>query len=107
MEIDGFFISARYNPWNGGVTDVTPESIYGGMTVTSIKDITWIERHIKGDVDGDGRVTTADALEILKYVAGLRSLIVGDAARAAADVNGDGKIDTADAMAVLRIVAGL
>ncbi|MDR2559750.1 MAG: dockerin type I repeat-containing protein [Oscillospiraceae bacterium] len=107
MEINGYLIRAIYNPNNRNITDVTPENIYGRMTVVSLRDVTWIERHIKGDVTGDGRVTTADALEILKYVAGMRSLIVGDDARAAADVNGDGKIDTADALEVLRIVAGL
>jgi hypothetical protein len=66
------------------------------------------ERFLRGDVDGDGRVTTADALEILRYAAGLPNVIEGDErALAAADVNGDGKIDTADAMRILQIVAGL
>ncbi|MDR2559437.1 MAG: cellulase family glycosylhydrolase [Oscillospiraceae bacterium] len=46
--------------------------------------------------------STADALEILKYTAGIIS-----EAPAAYDLNGDGKIDTADALIILRIVAGL
>jgi len=66
------------------------------------------ERFLRGDVNGDVRVTTTDALEILRFIAGLQNVIVGDErALAAADVNGDGKIDTADAMEILRIVAGL
>jgi hypothetical protein len=66
------------------------------------------ERFLRGDVDGDGRVTTADALEILRYTAGLPNVIEGDErALAAADVNRDGVIDTSDAMRILQIVAGL
>jgi hypothetical protein len=66
------------------------------------------ERFLRGDISGSGSVTTADALEILRYIAGLENVIEGDErAEAAADVNGDGKIDTADAVAVLRVVAGL
>ncbi|MDR2559021.1 MAG: dockerin type I domain-containing protein, partial [Oscillospiraceae bacterium] len=56
---------------------------------------------------GEGWVTTANALEILRFVAGLEHDIRSQSAMAAADVNGDGKIDTADALEVLRIVAGL
>jgi len=66
------------------------------------------ERFQRGDISGSGRVTTSDALEILRFTAGLPNMIEGDErAEAAADVNGDGKIDTADAVMVLRRVAGL
>jgi Ca2+-binding EF-hand superfamily protein len=66
------------------------------------------ERFQRGDISGSGRLTTSDALEILRYIAGLENVIEGDErAEAAADVNGDGKIDTADAMRILRVVAGL
>ncbi|MDR2558872.1 MAG: dockerin type I repeat-containing protein [Oscillospiraceae bacterium] len=66
------------------------------------------ERFQRGDISASGRVTTSDALEILRFVAGSPNVIEGDErAMAAADVNGDGKIDTADALRILRIVAGL
>jgi hypothetical protein len=66
------------------------------------------ERFQRGDISASGRVTTSDAIEILRFIAGLENVIEGDErAEAAADVNGDGKIDTADALEVLRIVAGL
>jgi hypothetical protein len=66
------------------------------------------ERFQRGDISGSGRLTTSDALEVLRYVAGLENVIEGDErAEVAADVNSDGKIDTADALAILRIVAGI
>jgi hypothetical protein len=66
------------------------------------------ERFQRGDISASGRITTSDALEILRFVAGSPNVIEGDErAMAAADVNGDGKIHTADALRILRIVAGL
>ncbi|MDR2559738.1 MAG: hypothetical protein LBC86_09410 [Oscillospiraceae bacterium] len=63
--------------------------------------------YMKGDVNGDGEITTADALEILRYVAGLESAI-DDNPRAlvAASITSDTPT-TACALAILRHVAGL
>lgn len=84
------------------------EEIFDNATLTSLKDLTWIERYIKGDIWGDGFVTTANALEILRYAVGLENDIARDSrAMAAADVNGDGRIDTEDALIVLRIAVGI
>lgn len=52
---------------------------------------------IKGDVDGDGKVTASDARLILRAAVGLETL---DLERA--DVDGDGKITSADAREALR-----
>jgi len=52
------------------------------------------------DVDGDGRVTTKDAVIVLRFVAGARRSAGVSAARA--DVNGDGVVSVDDAIAVLR-----
>lgn len=52
---------------------------------------------IKGDVDGDGKVTASDARLILRASVGLETL---DLERA--DVDGDGKITSADAREALR-----
>ncbi|MCL2638100.1 MAG: dockerin type I repeat-containing protein [Oscillospiraceae bacterium] len=49
--------------------------------------------------------TTADALNVLRYVAGTATLTSEQ--RAQYDLNGDGSIDTADALAILRQVAGM
>lgn len=58
-----------------------------------------------GDVDGDGRVTAADARLILRAAAQLVTLTMEQAANA--DVDKDGKITAADARIVLRVSAEL
>ena len=61
---------------------------------------------VKGDVTGDGKVVSADAMLLLQYVAGLVENF-SDAQVAAGDVTGDGKVVSADAMLLLQYVAGL
>ena len=50
----------------------------------------------RGDVNGDGKVDSADAMLVMKYDAGLLSLSNDEIKRA--DLNGDGKIDSCDAV---------
>jgi hypothetical protein len=60
---------------------------------------------ILGDANLDGKVTAADAAEILRYVVGLTEL---DATSLFfADVNLDGSVTAADAAFILRAVVGL
>lgn len=54
----------------------------------------------KGDVDGDGRVTSADANKVLKASAGLAKLT--DEEKEAADYNSDGKVTAVDAREILK-----
>ncbi|MDW8803039.1 dockerin type I repeat-containing protein [Clostridium sp. A1-XYC3] len=61
---------------------------------------------IYGDVDGDGKITSADANLINKYVLGRTSVITSEAKLIAADVNGDGKITSQDATEILNYVSG-
>ena len=57
---------------------------------------------IPGDANSDGKVTTADVLQLLKYVSGW-----GVEVNAAnSDVTGDGKITTADVLLLLKYVSG-
>lgn len=58
-----------------------------------------------GDLDGDGLITTDDALIILQYVAGFMNLNSG--MQKNADVNADSKITTDDALNILKKSAGL
>lgn len=58
---------------------------------------------IIGDANGDGCVTTADAIAVLRYAAGWRSVTVDEGQ---ADVNDDGYVTVADAVEILKIVAG-
>lgn len=55
---------------------------------------------LKGDVDRDGRVSTKDSAELLKYNAELSELT--EEQLECADVNGDGVVDTKDAVLILQ-----
>ena len=57
-----------------------------------------------GDVNGDGKITTADARMILLYVVGKTE--EGAVNELVADANGDGKITTADARMILLTIVG-
>ncbi len=53
-----------------------------------------------GDVNGDGKIDTNDAIAVMRYDALLETL--SDEALAAADVNGDGKVDIIDVILILQ-----
>lgn len=57
-----------------------------------------------GDVNGDGKVTTADAL--LVYKASIGEYTMTEAQEIIADSNGDGKVTTADALLIYKAVLG-
>ena len=57
-----------------------------------------------GDVNGDGKINTADAALTYASINGKVTLKEGQ--RKAADVNGDGKINTADAAMIYARVNG-
>ena len=61
---------------------------------------------LRGDVDGDGRVTQADAEAVRSHLVGKLSLPAGSAGFLAADANGDGKVTAVDAAVISRFVAG-
>lgn len=58
-----------------------------------------------GDVNNDGLVTEADALLLLRQVAGLETFTNEQKRRA--NVNGDSLIDTSDALFIRRYIAGI
>ena len=60
-----------------------------------------------GDINNDGRITTADLTFLREYLAGMSGDIQLTAAQyLAADVNGDGKISTADITALRELLSG-
>ena len=56
---------------------------------------------IKGDIDSDGKVTSADALMVLQMV------VDSVEKNSAADLDGDGIITSNDALVILRTIVGL
>ncbi|MGY6535528.1 MAG: VCBS domain-containing protein [Pararhodobacter sp.] len=61
------------------------------------------------DPDADGRLSAADALDVLRLAVGVAPSFGPAAPEAmiAADINGDGQITAADALDVLRVAVGL
>lgn len=60
---------------------------------------------IKGDINGDGRITYLDSLIIGYSIIGLVNL-TGDAF-VAADINGDGNITISDSALIVRHLLGI
>jgi hypothetical protein len=60
---------------------------------------------VRGDVDGDGRVTAADARIVSDYLVG-KPVPAGANVRERGDVNGDGRITSVDAAIIARAAAG-
>lgn len=71
----------------------------------AVKDLTMkvAEARLLGDVNRDGKVNTADSVEVLRSAAELDVLSAEDAA--SADVNRDGAVDTGDAALILQYAA--
>ena len=60
---------------------------------------------VYGDVNGDGRINTADAVIVLKSTVGMVQF--DDEQKSAADVNRNGMVNTADATCILKYAAGI
>lgn len=96
----------RYDPLEvlGNFFDLELDEITSEKPEETTKDPNELEIGM-GDVDGDGRITAADARLILRRAAQLITFSMEQEARA--DVDKDGKITAADARKVLRVSAGL
>ena len=57
-----------------------------------------------GDVDGDGTVTTKDALMLMQCLSG--DLLLSDDEFARADLNGDKVLSSAEALRILQYING-
>ena len=67
-----------------------------------VKDASTLSR--KGDVDGDGVVTTKDALMLMQCING--DLILSDDEFKRADLNGDGVLNSSEALRILQLING-
>jgi hypothetical protein len=60
---------------------------------------------VRGDVDGDGRITAADARIVSDFLVG-KAVPAGANVRERGDVNGDGRVTAVDAAIIARAAAG-
>ena len=84
---------------NASGTKVTTGNIGTGYTVT-YKGKTYTVVKL-GDVNGDGKITSADLLTMQRHLIG-SSKITNTAKKSASDINGDKKITSADLLAIKR-----
>lgn len=80
----------------------TPEATIG--TLSELKQFE-LKPVLKGDVNGDEKVTAEDALLVLQHVAKKITLTDADQIEAG-DMNGDGKITEHDASLILQTIVG-
>ena len=66
-----------------------------------------IPAYTPGDVDGDGKISSADARLALRRSVKLENYPEGSAQYLACDADGDGKVSSADARLILRASVGL
>lgn len=85
-----------------GKADSTAEKY---ANIRSFAFMEMIGNSIVGDVNGDGKINIADALQISRYDAGLAKLTKTQLSLS--DVNKDGKYNIADALVISRYDAGL
>ena len=78
--------------------------IYGGTQTPDTPDIP-DEPQVYGDIDGDGKISAKDSLNIQRYVINLKAF--DEEQLLAADVNGDGKVTAKDALEILRYTLNL
>jgi len=106
--------------WDCGTATLNNKPVESGVEVTEVGEYTLIVTngnqqvtisfsiidkpdYIKGDFDGDGEITVADALAALRIAA--RMAESSDEAIAIGDIDADGEITVADALAILRVAA--
>ena len=104
---------AKATASNGSVTfDIYPQnhtsalvrliSVNAAGTLTDVNVAAVKLNYTLGDVDGNGKINTVDALKILVYSAnGKDPKYAYEAPEVAGDANGDGTVNTADALRVL------
>ena len=91
-------ISFPYGLYHNAPSEKTPGAMESGVsTLTPTLELTvTVKGSVLGDVNGDGRIDSADAQRILDYEAGKEKISL-----AVADVSGDGIVDSNDAVLIL------
>lgn len=114
--VDGSIISEVSVPEGGSAALPNPpahegytfshwEGTYQNVTANSTVTAVYTANGIMGDVDGDGRVTIADAVAIMRHALDLTHIPAQYMPYA--DVNGDGAVNLSDAVTVMRMAIGV
>ena len=97
--LDAFGGPTKITRANGDFLDGEQESIATGYIVEDKYTVVK-----KGDCNGDGKVNSLDALQILKYSVG--TLTLNETNAKAAEVNKDEKVNSSDALLILKYSVG-
>lgn len=89
-----------------GKTPRDSASLATGMTVSAPNSGITYTIVVSGDCNGDGKITPADSVEILRALVEFEALTTYEA-RLAADVTGDGWVRGNDAVQILRYCVGM
>jgi hypothetical protein len=109
----GVLLNVTFEIKVGAATGSTPvgleallaDELGTALATTIVSGTVTISGGLVGDVNGDQKVNSADAILVLRFSAGLSTPT--EAQRRAGDVNGDGKTNSGDAILILRKSAGL
>ncbi len=103
--INNLNISGDYKILNNSDNDVTSSVTYIGTGFKIQASGSIYNIIVKGDVSGDGKIKSNDALLISRYLVGMTSL--DQLKERASDVSSDGKIKSNDALIISRFLIGL
>lgn len=98
--VNMYFLSAVQDYCNGEISSVSECIQIFTDTVASRLGIGMPLSDLRGDISGNGTIDLYDAIEICRYIMGMRSFT--DAQMEIADYNGDGKVDLYDAIGIAK-----
>lgn len=75
---------------------------YDAVELTTVNGSVTVQHGIPGDINGDSKVNTKDAILLFRYIAGWSV----DVNTSAIDVNCDNKVNTKDAITLFRYISG-
>ena len=95
------YIDIKVTAQNGNVRTYKLTVVRGSASAGS----TTVTGQAKGDLNGDGKISTVDIVKVQRIIVGLDEL--NDTNRIVADINGDGKVSTIDVVKIQRHIVGL
>ena len=95
------------NAWFAGDVRVGGTNYNEGFDVPLTTKINIPKGRMKGDINGDGRITYTDANIINEYFSGNQSFILDEIQLWCADVSNDGSVNSSDSTQIKRYVDGL